>query len=813
MKKIFNIVLSATVLLALAPTLRAQLPYPEKGQWSIANQIYDKNKQGGIGDIDTYPLIFPREKGLHQPENADFAYSKDISSPLSDGTYWIKLESFATGAATYVESAAPADIVLVLDLSSSMVNNGIPYETPEGGWTYNNASQGGPYHYPYSSGWTSGYYEVQPYSSNGRYYLRFNTGGNNWRYLGADGTSHSTQPNNAPRDPNATIYPGNLYGETRLSALKRATKAFIEVINKNDKYEDDGVTERKDGRLGNRISIVTFNSTATPQVSLNAGGFADTSDETHKTVKEFQDIVDGFQNGTGTRQDLGIQTANGQLATIDAARRLVSSRTIVVFTDGEPYPTTVDGVSTYNRAISAALTSKTKDNPETTAVEGYDATVFTVGLFSSTPTSGSDLWKFMNLMSSNAPNATNMDTPGADYKPEPEGKFYKDASAANVDLTAVFTEIAHQSGGSSTSLSAASSNVDVVSNSFVLPDGADAEHIQDYVKIFIAKLENIQINQGKKKYNFYEEYLKGHTPDDYTYYELNEKGERISDQPKKVDATIGISFTAPNKIKVTGFDYSSNFCGPVYVEGWKPEEHTDEENLEHIDHYQGYKIIIMIPIKMNPDAVGGPDVKTNGPGSGIFISDQETTAFVAYESPEVSLPVNIHIKKKGLSKGESAKFIIEKAALPKEGPVDYSKLKWSYVSSVFVTKPENAADTDPDPVVYVRGLPANEDVTITTGEGDEATTTTEHQNLVYRISEEKWSWSYDPKTGPKYTNTDYIDNPFEFENEKKDNIDVIIRHAESKATNIFKPGVVEGNVKYDDSKKNDRTKPNSNSGS
>lgn len=752
MKKIFNILLSAAALLAFAPAMHAQ------GDYSIAKQIPG--------------LEWPKDNGVHQ--ETDFAYSKDISSPLSDGTYWIKLESFSTGAATYVEAAAPADIVLVLDLSSSMVNNYIYHEaeTPEGGWTYNNTTPD-----TYYALYNNNYYVVQREGNNNARHLRIRVN-NQWRYL-----SGTSIVNNAPGGvgPDVTIYTGTLFTrETRLAALKRATNAFIDVIDKNDKYEDDGVTEREGGRLGNRISIITFWSQMNLITSLQKGQLADESDATHSTAAELKDLVTNFTNGQGTRPDLGIAEANHQFDLyVDASRKLAASRTVVVFTDGEPYPN--NNNENYTSAIAAASTSK----------KTHEATVFTVGLFSSTPTSGSNLYRFMNLMSSNAPDATSFNDTDFDFN----AGFYKDASAANADLTAVFTEIAHQSGGSTTSLSAASSNVDVVSNSFMLPEGVNTDNIQNIVKIFVAKLEKIENGE----YVFYEEILKGHTPDDYTYYVLDEHGERISDTPLKVDGTINVAYEAPNKIKVTGFDYSSCFCGPVYEEGYTPT--GTAEDAQHVEFYQGYKIIIMIPIKMNPDAVGGPDVETNAPGSGIYISDGDESAFVAYESPTVSLPVNIHITKSGLKPGESAKFKIERAILPKSGPVVYDNLTWNYVTTVFVTRPQNAKDTDPDPVVYVRGLPANQDVT--SGEGDDATT--EHRSFVYRISEENWSWSYDRNTLPQYTDTDYIDNPFRFSNTPKDNIDVKVRHAESKATNIFKRGVVTGNVKYDDSKKNTGT--------
>ena len=381
-----------------------------------------------------------------------------------------------------------------------------------------------------------------------------------------------------------------------------------------------------------------------------------------------------------------------------------------------------------------------------------------------------------------------MTSPGSDF--DSGLGFYKDATSETVDLTAVFTEIASQAGGSSTALSAASANVDVVSNSFILPDNTDNDNIASVVKLFFAKLDKIENGE----YKFEEEYIKGNTPANYTYRVLNANGTPTGD-PIKVDANVSVTLSGTREIKVKGFDYRSCFCGPIYKDGYDPKQHTAAENADpaNIKGYQGYKLIIMIPIKMNPDAVGGPNVATNAAGSGIFITDGDQNALVPYISPTVSLPVNIHITKKGLEAGESAKFKIERAILP-EGNVNVANLtEWHYVSTVFVTKRQGQTT---DPIVKVIGLPANIEVKEGTGES----ATTQQKDVVYRISEEPWSWSYDPQTEPQYTNTSSITNPFSFDNKKKDNIDVLVRHAESKATNIFKSGV----VRYDDSKTNSR---------
>ena len=789
MKKIFSIFLTATAALAFAPAVLAQ------DDWSIDGQITPK-------------LSFPIENGVHQA--SDFAYSKDISEPQPNGTYWIKLESFSTGSATYIESAAPADIVLVLDVSSSMVNNYIykAVETPEGGWNYTNINSGGPYYVRYNNR----YYQVERGGNTNSRYIRFRTGGGgggNYRYLWGTGTQNS-QPTGTIGD-NTSIYTGTLYTrETRLAALKRATCDFIKVIEINDKYEDEaGTIERKINgvptRLGNRISIVTFSSSANVIVSLQDGELKDVStvDPTKSTSEYLQDQVNGFTNGTGTRPDLGINQANDQFKNyVSAARMKIASRTVVVFTDGEPYPN--NNNENYNTAIASALKSKTKDDPETTTeVEGYDATVFTVGLFSSTPADDSNLWTFMNYMSSNAPKAASMSTSATDAGFDKTKGYYKDASAENADLSAVFTEIAHQSGGSSTSLSAGSSNVDVVSNSFKLPDGTNTTNIQNVVKIFVAKLKEIDANG---EYVFYTEYLKGHTPDDYVYYPIDEDGN-ISETAQKVDPNISVALEGTNTIKVTGFDYSSCYCGPVYEEGWDPKNKTWAENRPHVESYQGYKIIIMIPIKMNPDTVGGPNCATNDKGSGIYIHADDKDAFIKYESPTVSLPVNVYIEKRGLEGRESAKFIIESALIPETENWKVTDItKWDYVSTVFVTNsPNTVKSKDGYPMVRVKGMPATKITGYKNAAGevvaekDETHTIPVQRGLIYRITEENWSWSYTPGTAPQYTVTDKIDNPFTYGNTKKDRIDIEVRHSESKATNIFNAS---GSIQYDDAKKN-----------
>ena len=107
MKTIYRILLASMALLAVSQFASAQ------EDWSIDGQIKDPKDH-----VST--LTWPKDTGVQLPAGTDFGYSKNISSPQKDGTYWIKLESFATGSATMIEASVPADIVLVLDVSSSM---------------------------------------------------------------------------------------------------------------------------------------------------------------------------------------------------------------------------------------------------------------------------------------------------------------------------------------------------------------------------------------------------------------------------------------------------------------------------------------------------------------------------------------------------------------------------------------------------------------------------------------------------------------------------------------------------------------------
>ena len=157
MKRIYNTLFAISALLIFAPFANAQ---------SI-NEVIPG-------------LSWPKaaENGLQTPEGSDFAYSKDISAPLSDGTYWIKLESFSTGAATTILSSTPSDIILILDSSTSMntqdYGGTVSYTARNRQWYNYNSFNNATYYYKVSE---TEYCAVSNGRSGNTRYLSFTSNG------------------------------------------------------------------------------------------------------------------------------------------------------------------------------------------------------------------------------------------------------------------------------------------------------------------------------------------------------------------------------------------------------------------------------------------------------------------------------------------------------------------------------------------------------------------------------------------------------------------------------------------------------------
>lgn len=700
MKKIYSLILVVVALFAIQSVANAQ-PYTEK------NHI---------------------------------AYSKYPTGPVN-GIYTIHLDTFVTGEVTVTTSNLPADIVLVLDVSGSMDQ---AYSTTHYEYTAR-ASQGysyddygnNTYYYLYNNN----YYPVSRGSATVNignwwnpnnvtvYYLYFEVQGR-WgttttHYL--SGTQRTTTMPNNIRNTSNVIWTGVLYersqiiGQSKLEALQGAVAEFIDAI------KDNAVEKNVD----NQIAIVKFamNSYAPSKTSgvTSENDIAEGDDHDNngynysQVVKGFtrvtenaqalKDAVNGLDAAGATAADYGMKKAQLLLEDLKAKNPdRQSNKTVVLFTDGAPtyqsnFSTTVAGNTIAN--AHAIKLIKAYDDPNTGEVF---TSVFTVGIFDEETT---NIRNYMNWTSSNYPDAENWNTPhtGSD-------QGYYMLVSDGTDLSSIFRSIASQSGGSeATQVTAeAATTVDVVSQSFDLPDGANTN-----IGVYFAQCTGVD-------------------DDGYLTFDTDHLIENPAEgQPGHVTIVID---EANNKVTASGFDYSGNWCG------------KDESLGANV--YRGRKLMLLIPIEMADDAVGGNNVATNGPDSGIYVDGVNICPF---NIPDINLPTNLHIRKDDIADGECATFEIYRKKL-------------------------NATSWETTPFKTVIVIGGNNDNTVKLMGLD--------PTYLYKIVEAGWSWSYDldhvedidgKVIEGEITSDKLITNPFIFVNSKKA---TKVRHAESAVYNDFR---------------------------
>ena len=539
-------------------------------------------------------------------------------------------------------------------------------------------------------------------------------------------------------------------GSSRIRDLKEAVGAFIDEIDTNDQTGPDG-NPRPGGRLGNRISIITFSGYEYGD-DCSARLDAPLTQLSEDTVDDLKDIVAGFTLDSGTRPNDGFSHgtygANHQFATSGRTGTIGEdySRTIVFFTDGQPDGEASNASSNWNTTIASAHASKTT----------YGANVFSVLLLSSQEAEGTDTWKFMNYTSSNYPEATSLLTdPGEGG----DSGFYQDASGETINLASIFRAIANASGGSATTAGATTQVRDIVSSSFKLPIDTSTmteEQIQawaaDNVKVYTSRIGS----DGKSWHSL-------HTLTDAV---VNVEGAQVT--------VSGFDFTKPDIKDENGYtpQNTSNYGN------WVGKRYYDATH----SYYAGYKLVVKFPIFAIDNATGGNNSATNTKESGVYVWNSEEQVFEnvnSYEVPITNVPINLVIEKTGLRHGQSATFEIERCR-PKnwvEGaPLadnlhrleynDYGKPlpndNWENWSKVVIT---NKGADGAAVIKTLRSLDAN---------------------YVYRIVEDKWGWSYDvegAKINDDYPNTsNQLTNPFRFHNIEKDDA---VRHAEAVVINHF----------------------------
>lgn len=273
-----------------------------------------------------------------------------------------------------------------------------------------------------------------------------------------------------------------------------------------------------------------------------------------------------------TRADYGMQHAQ---TIVNGAMGNGRQKVVIMFTDGQPSTRQSFSTTVAKDAIKASK-----------SIKDAGATVYTIGCFGTTPSDNSNIDKYMNRVSSNYPDATTM-RDGT----KTSSDYYKTVSSAE-DLNNIFKTISETTGSTPVELTSTSVLRDVISDSFTLPEGYTDGDIKAY---------SVSCESSTKNADGTYTYTWKTTPD-----------------ADKYDVTVADD----NKtINVTDFDYAANWVDQYDVGGSKSH---------------GKKLVVEIPIVLDPDATGSVD--TNGPASGVYASADAETVFANFKTPTVYVP-------------------------------------------------------------------------------------------------------------------------------------------------------------------------------
>ena len=405
----------------------------------------------------------------------------------------------------------------------------------------------------------------------------------------------------------------NFGSTTRLSALKNAVTNFVNTV-KDDATKND---------VNHRISMVGFASTkeetgdwfdrtytypnteiltVTGNSAVNYKTASDNNTTFENALKN--SLMNVRTQSSKITQAINMLDADGDTYSeygMDMASRILEKypvqegenrkQIIVMFTDGYTAPSGTNNInySMSDRAIANAKVAK--DN---------GATVYTIGIFDGanpnmdinnnyqygSTNSNKQLVaanRYMNLVSSNYPQAENMTTTGTKAA---QASYYQSASNAT-ELNNIFESISKSETTSGTTVTLKDDSVlrDIISDKFELPDGA--------------KASAVSVSTADSK-------------------SVSSDGQNITWDTEEKDTSnkYKVSING-NKVDVTGFDYSQNFVTASH---------------------KGKKLIVEIIVNGLQSGIDMDSNDTETEKSGIYENSSATTAVKNFVSPKVTIP-------------------------------------------------------------------------------------------------------------------------------------------------------------------------------
>lgn len=377
-----------------------------------------------------------------------------------------------------------------------------------------------------------------------------------------------------------------------------------------DKFVDDLVAAQNASGKSYRVAVVTFSNnndiaawTKYKMTGYYVGSnFVGYKDRDKSYGKALMDVSSALKTSViqnlsyndewvaSTHTELGMELAYGILQNSGADYKNPLSANyrnaaVVVFTDGTPYNTDVSNntVSIANDAISKAKDCKT-----------LGADVYTVGLKVAFETKYDSPYyfttnKFMSVLSSNYPKATDLTITGA----QTSNRYFYSADNQS-QLTGIFQKICTTTVAGKTD--SATTNVTLNADSVLRDKITDS---------FDARSAAVEVS-----------FLPGTTSDGSNF--VFNKALTEAEFEAKTGSNISAELSADGKtVTVTGFDYSK-----YYIAYSHP----------------GYKMLVSINGVLLNDGVSGEQLPTNAKNSGIYKTATDAEATNEFEVPTVNVP-------------------------------------------------------------------------------------------------------------------------------------------------------------------------------
>ncbi|MEG2258038.1 MAG: VWA domain-containing protein [Lachnospiraceae bacterium] len=502
------------------------------------------------------------EKGVDNPY---VETSKTVTSN-GDGTYELKLEAYTTGNIEQITVPVPADIVLVLDQSGSMEDLiSTEKHYTEAGWIPDGKGGWKPYvdtyrgaeFYVEENGMYVRVEEKYVWDDSKRDYLLYWESASKEKYI-PEISEITTLYRDNTKQVKFFVGESRPSGPKKIDALREAVKNFVKNVE----------TDATKNHVNHRIAIAGFSSKKSQGVYFNNTELmtADSGiDYSYYELEIEQQYGNSLQDVSTDKGKKIVEAAIGRLSAkgstradegLDMAKKVLDnnpnqpnekrSKVVVMFTDGEP---------TSSWGFEPAVANQAIDNAK--KIKDLDATVYTIGVLDGADKNdmNGNVNKYMNLVSSNYPNAISMNEFG--NRENNDKNYYLTATNAG-SLNEIFIQIQEEIKTPSIQLDESTVITDYISDYF------QSDNSLKSCQVYTS--ENIGKNQW---------------------------GPEV-----KVGISDGITLDINKEkktVSVSGFNYMDNF---VYTTS-DPSE------------YGGKKLVVKIQVKPNDDFIGGNNVPTN----------------------------------------------------------------------------------------------------------------------------------------------------------------------------------------------------------